>query len=100
MPPCWMPWILRMIKNRDADSLSLDGAVVIAPIRPFAPGVLVARPGAGNNMTLPGFSFWSFEPHCFGNPNRHRPVFVVAKSQIAFRCVQRDVEIKQPLVSV
>src|SRR5439155_24987416 len=63
MPPGGMPRVLRMIENRDADSLSSHGAVIITPVGAFAPGLSVANSGAVNDVTFAGFSF---ETHRFG----------------------------------
>src|SRR5947209_14559531 len=46
VPPGRMPGVLRVIEYGDADSFSIYGTVIVAPIRAFAPGGFIPIPAA------------------------------------------------------
>src|ERR1035437_3382989 len=80
MPPGRVARVLGMVENRDADRLALDGAVVITPLRPFAPGLAVAHAGAVDDMALPHLAL---EPHRLGQSYCHAAFLRVPEGQLA-----------------
>ena len=91
MPPGGMQRILRMIENGDTHGLILYRAVIIAPFRAFAPGLLIPHAGTVDDMAMTDFAF---EPHRFSQAHCHRAFLGVAEDDIFVRGVERNLEIK------
>src|SRR6266446_6142951 len=62
VPPGRVPRVAGMIENGDAYGFSVHGTEVIAPVSAFAPGFVVADPGAVDDMAMTDFAL---EAHSF-----------------------------------
>ena len=89
-----------MIENRDANRLAFHRSGIIAPIALFAPGLLARDARAQHNA--PGlFAFViaiRLQTHRFRHADRHASFLRVAEDQFAVACLDRDIEIEQPLI--
>ena len=65
-----------MVEDGDADRFAIDGAIIITPIRAFAPGFAVADAGAVDDMALADFAL---EAHGLGQAHGHGAFLGVAE---------------------
>src|SRR3974377_840947 len=97
MPPRRVARILWVIEYRDADVLSVNWSVIVAPIGPLSPGFSIAHTCAVDDVAL---SNRTFEPHGFSKPQGHGAFLRISKYYVGLWSVQRDLEIKYPPIRI
>jgi len=96
VPPGGVAWISGVVEDGDAHDLTIDGAVVIDPGCAFAPGIGVAHPFAGDDMSggLSGVVAIRLQAHTFGEADGHGTFFGIAEGERAFAGEDADIEVK------
>src|SRR5687767_8156895 len=101
VPPRGMTRVAGMVEDRDAQRFPFYWPRVIAPRRLLAPRIFAGHAGAEHDVSG-GFALVELvrrQPHCFGEPNCHRSLFRITEHYVLIASLDRDFEIKKPLVA-